>query len=113
MCRNPLLADERARKRQALLAGTETELAKITKAVTRKRNPLRGADQIGLAVGAVFNRYKVAKHFTLTITDDRFDFARNAEAIEAESQLDGVYVIRTNVAADKLAASRWYRPIKA
>jgi Transposase DDE domain len=105
VCRNPLLATERARKRQALLAATETELTKIAKAVARKRKPLRGADQIGLAAGAVFNRYKVAKHFTLTITDDHFDFARNADAIEAESKLDGVYVIRTNVASDKLAAS--------
>ena len=105
VCRNPLLATERARKRQALLAATETELAKIAKAVARKRNPLRGADQIGLAVGAVFNRYKVAKHFTLTITDDQFDFARNVESIEAESKLDGIYAIRTNVAAVRLAAS--------
>jgi hypothetical protein len=105
VCRNPLLAAERARKRQALLAATETELAKIAQAVARKRKPLRGADQIGLAVGTAFNRYKVAKHFNLTITDDRFDFARNAESIEAESKLDGIYVIRTNVAADKLGAS--------
>ncbi|MBV8589584.1 MAG: IS1634 family transposase [Acetobacteraceae bacterium] len=105
VCRNPLLAAERARKRQALLAATETELTKIAKAVARKRQPLRGADQTGLAAGAVFNRYKVAKHFTLTITDDHFDFARNVESIEAESQLDGIYVIRTNVASDKLAAS--------
>jgi hypothetical protein len=105
VCRNPLLAAERARKRQALLAATETELAKIAQAVARKRKPLRGADQIGLAVGTAFNRYKVAKHFNLTITDDRFDFARDAESIEAESKLDGIYVIRTNVAADKLGAS--------
>ena len=105
VCRNPLLAAERARKRQDLLAATETELAKIAKAVARKRKPLRGADQIGLAVGAVFNRYKAAKHFTLTITDDRFAFARNAESIAAESKLDGIYAIRTNVAAAKLAAS--------
>jgi Transposase DDE domain len=105
VCRNPLLAAERARKREALLAATETELAKVAKAVARKRDPLRGADQIGLAVGAVFNRYKVAKHFTLTITDDQFDFARNAESIEAESKLDGIYAIRTNVAVAKLAAS--------
>jgi hypothetical protein len=105
VCRNPLLAAERARKREALLAATETELAKVAKAVARKRNPLRGADQIGLAAGAVFNRYKVAKHFTLTITDDQFDFARTTESIEAESKLDGIYAIRTNIAAAKLAAS--------
>jgi len=104
VCRNPLLAAERARKRQELLAATEAQLAKIAQAVTRKRNPLRGADQIGLAVGAVFNRYRVAKHFALTITDDHFAFTRNMHTIEAESQLDGVYVIRTNVSAAELAA---------
>jgi hypothetical protein len=104
VCRNPLLAAERARKRQDLLAATEADLTKLAKAVTRKRQPLRGADQIGLAVGAVLNRYKMAKHFTLTITHDHFAFARNTEAIEAESRLDGVYVIRTNLAADDMAA---------
>lgn len=112
MCRNPLLAAERARKRQDLLAATEAELAKVAKVVTRKRKPLRGADQIGLAVGAVLNRYKMAKHFTLTITDDHFAFARNAEAIEAESKLDGVYVIRTNLAAADLAAPEVVRSYK-
>jgi hypothetical protein len=112
VCRNPLLAAERARKRQDLLAATETELAKVAKAVARKRNPLRGADQIGLAVGAVFNRHKMAKHFTLAIADDHLAFARNAEAIEAESQLDGIYVIRTNLAAAELAAPEVVRSYK-
>ena len=112
VCRNPLLAAERARKRQELLASTEAELAKIAKAVARKRNPLRGADQIGLAAGAVFNRYRVAKHFTLTITDEHYAFARNADMIEAESQLDGIYVIRTNVSADELAAPEVVRAYK-
>ena len=78
----------------------------------RKRNPLRGADQIGLAVGAVFNRYRMAKHFALTITDDNLAFARNMDAIEAESQLDGVYVIRTNVSAAELAAPEVVRAYK-
>ena len=112
VCRNPLLAAERARKRQELLAATEAQLAKIAQAVARKRNPLRGADQIGLAVGAVFNRYRVAKHFALTITDDHFAFARNVDAIEAESQLDGVYVIRTNVSAAELPAPEVVRAYK-
>lgn len=112
VCRNPLLAAERARKRQDLLAATETELAKVTKAVMRQRQPLRGADRIGLAVGAVLNRYKMAKHFSLTISEDHFAFARNLEAIEAESQLDGIYVIRTNLAADDLAASEVVRSYK-
>jgi transposase len=104
VCRNPLLAAERARKRQELLAATEAQLAKIVQAVARKRSPLRSADQIGLAAGAVFNRYRMAKHFALTITDDHFAFTRNTDTIEAESQLDGVYVIRTNVSAAELAA---------
>jgi Transposase DDE domain len=112
VCRNPLLAAERARKRQDLLAATETELAKVTKAVMRQRQPLRGADRIGLAVGAVLNRYKMAKHFSLTMSEDHFAFARNLEAIEAESRLDGLYVIRTNLAADDLAASEVVRSYK-
>lgn len=113
VCRNPLLAAERARKRQDLLIATETELAKVAKAVARQRKPLRGADQIGLAVGAVLDRYRMAKHFTLTITDEHFAFTRNAEAIEAESQLDGIYVIRTNLAADDLTAPEVVRSYKS
>ena len=93
VCRNPLLAGERARKRQDLLAATEADLARVAKAVTRQRKPQLGADQIGLAAGAVLNRHKMAKHFTLTITDDHFAFFRNQASIEAESQLDGIYVI--------------------
>jgi hypothetical protein len=105
VCRNPLLAAERARKRDDLLAATEAALARIAKAVSRKTKPLRGADQIGLAVGQVFDRFKMAKHFELTITDDSFSFTRNADAIAAESRLDGIYVVRTNVPAEQLAAS--------
>ncbi|MBV8614942.1 MAG: IS1634 family transposase [Acetobacteraceae bacterium] len=105
VCRNPLLAAERGRKRQDLLAATEADLARVAKAVNRKNKPLRGADQIGLAVGKVFDHHRMAKHFTLTITDDTFSFARNVEAIAAESRLDGIYVIRTNVAAEQLASS--------
>lgn len=113
VCRNPLLAAERARKRLDLLAATELDLRKVAKAVSRKSKPLRGADQIGLAAGAVLNRHKVAKHFTLTITDDTFAFARNTDAIETEGKLDGVYVIRTNLGKTTLAASDIVRAYKS
>jgi DDE family transposase len=113
VCRNPLLAVERARKRLDLLAATEAGLRKVANAVARKTRPLRGADQIGLAAGAVLNRYRVAKHFTLTITDDSFTFARNADAIEAEGRLDGFYVIRTNLGEATLTASDVVRAYKS
>ncbi|HET7882864.1 MAG TPA: IS1634 family transposase [Acetobacteraceae bacterium] len=112
VCRNPLLAGERARKRQDLLAATEADLARVANAVTRQRRPLRGADQIGLAAGAVLNRHKMAKHFTLTITEGHFAFARNQASIDAESQLDGIYVIRTNLAEDHLTATDVVRSYK-
>ena len=79
VCRNPLLAAERARKRLDLLAATEADLRKVAKAVARKTKPLRGADKIGLAAGAVLNRHKVAKHFILTITDDTFGFTATSK----------------------------------
>jgi hypothetical protein len=97
VCRNPLLAAERTRKRDDLLAATETELARIRARVQRSRNPLRGAAAIGQALGAVFGRRKVAKHFDTTITDDTFSFTRNHAAIAAEAALDGLYVVRTNL----------------
>ena len=113
VCRNPWLAAERARKRLELLAATEADLRKVAKAVARKTKPVRGADKIGLAAGAVLNRHKVAKHFTLTITDDAFGFARNTEAIEAEGKLDGFYVIRTNLDKATLATSDVVRVYKS
>jgi hypothetical protein len=113
VCRNPWLAAERARKRLDLLAATEADLRKVAKAVARKTKPVRGADQIGLAAGAVLNRHKVAKHFILTITDDTFGFERNTEAIEAEGKLDGFYVIRTNLDKATLATSDVVRVYKS
>jgi hypothetical protein len=113
VCRNPWLAAERARKRLDLLAATEADLRKVAKAVARKTKPLRGADKIGLAAGAVLNRHKVAKHFILTITDDTFGFDRNTEAIEAEGRLDGFYVIRTNLDKTTLATSDVVRVYKS
>jgi len=105
VCRNPLLAEERARKRQALLAATEDKLGTVQARVRRARRPLRGADKIGLAVGAVLDRYKMAKHFTVTITETDLVFARKDEAIAAEAALDGIYVLRTSVPAESLDAS--------
>jgi transposase len=113
VCRNPWLAAERARKRLDLLAATEADLRKVAKAIVRKTKPLRGADRIGLAAGAVLNRHKVAKHFILTITDDTFGFERNTEAIEAEGKLDGFYVIRTNLDKTTLATSDVVRVYKS
>jgi len=81
VCRNPDLARERRRKREALLAATERDLAALAAAVARRRRPLRGATAIGLKVGAVLDRHKMAKHFELTISDDRFGFARKTREI--------------------------------
>jgi hypothetical protein len=102
VCRNPALAAERRRKREDLLAASERELAKIRAATTRARNPLRGRDNIALRVGTVLGRRKVAKHFTLTITEDSLAFARDEAAIAAEAALDGFYVLRTSVEAKDL-----------
>ena len=99
MCRNPALAAERARKREALLVATENQLTAVAAAVARRRRPLRGSAKIGLRVGAVLNRRKMAKHFVLSITDTAFTFTRDDATIAREAALDGVYVLRTNVAA--------------
>ncbi len=104
VCRNPLLAEERARKREVLLAATEERLQKIVDATRRPHRPLRGADAIGLCVGPVIARYRMAKHFTLTITDTGFAFARKTDAIRAEAALDGLYVVRTSLSAEALSA---------
>jgi hypothetical protein len=101
-CRNPALADERARKRDELLAATQTELDKIAAATRRERQPLRGKDKIGLRVGKVINKFKVAKHFTITITEDSFAFTRNPATIAAEAALDGIYVLRTSLPSEAL-----------
>jgi transposase len=102
-CHNPVLAEQRTRKRADLLAATEKELAPIAAATGRARRPLRGRDKIALRVGKVINHYKMAKHFTLEITDESFTFTRNTEAIAAEAALDGIYVLRTSLPTDTLA----------
>jgi hypothetical protein len=105
VCRNRELATERARKRQALMEATEKELARIQMTVERKRNPLHGKDQIGLAVGAVVGKHKMAKHFDLTIEDASFTFHRKQAEIAAEAALDGLYVIRTNLPEAAIGAA--------
>ena len=114
VCRNPDLARERARKREDLLAATERDLSRIAASVRRRHAPLRGKAQIGLAVGAVIDAHKVAKHFALSITDDSFTYSRKPESIARESRLDGLYVIRTSLPAaamDSAAAVRAYKDL--
>ncbi len=111
-CRNPLLAEERAFKRQELLQATELELDKIVAAVQRTKRPLKGAANIGLRVGKVLNRFKMAKHFHLEITDHSFHYQRNEENILAEAALDRVYVIRTSVSHELFDSQETVRAYK-
>ena len=104
VCRNPLLAAERARKREELLQATEKELEKIRQAAQRPRRRLHGKDRLGLRAGRVLHRFKMGKHFQLEITDDGFSYGRKQAAIAAEAALDGIYVIRTSVPAEALDA---------
>ncbi len=110
-CRNPQLAELRAHKREDLLRATETALHAIRARVTAGR--LSGADRIGLAVGKVVNRYKVAKHFALEIDDTRFTCERDTAAIAREAALDGIYVIRTSVTAEVMDAANCVRRYKS
>jgi len=102
-CRNPFLADERARKRSELLAATEAIIAPVIAAVAAGR--LSGADQIGLKVGKVIDKYKMAKHFETTITNTSLTLTPKSAQITAEAALDGIYVIRTSVPAQSLDAA--------
>jgi Transposase DDE domain len=113
VCKNPLLAEERARKRAELLAATENEFARIAARVQRARSALRGAAVIGQAVGAVLGRRHMAKHFQIRITDDTFTFAQNPLSIAAEAALDGIYVVRTNLPAEHSNAAATVRAYKS
>ena len=114
VCRNPHVAAERARKREALLQATERELAKVKRSVDGPRGRLHRAPAglIGERAGRVVNRYKVAKHFALTIDGGRFEYARKQAEITVEAALDGIYVLRTSLAADELAAPAVVRAYK-
>jgi Transposase DDE domain len=113
VCKNHALADERRRKRNELLDATEEDLKNIQKRIVRERNPLRGAGEIGLAVGKVISRRKVAKHFDLTITDDQLSFTRDHTAIAKEAALDGFYVLRTSVPAETINTADTVRAYKS
>jgi hypothetical protein len=113
VCKNHALAEERRRKRNELLDATEQDLKNIQKRVMRKRDPLRGADEIGLAVGKVIDRRKVAKHFDLTITNNSLSFTRDHAAIAKEAALDGFYVLRTGVPAEAINTDSTVRAYKS
>ncbi|WP_276142708.1 IS1634 family transposase [Rhodococcus sp. T2V] len=102
-CRNPALADERARKRSELLNATEAELGKVVAAVTAGR--LSGAGKIGVKVGRVLGKYKMAKHFRLDITDATLTVERDQTGIDAEAALDGIYTLRTTATVDELGTA--------
>ncbi|HTF42537.1 MAG TPA: IS1634 family transposase [Terriglobales bacterium] len=112
-CYNPVLAEERSRKRPELLAATEKELEKIAVATLRKKRPLRGKQNIGLRAGKVLNRYKMGKHFQVQIQDESFSYQRKQANIEKEESLDGIYVIRTNVPAEALSSELAVRNYKS
>jgi len=111
-CYNPLLADERGRRREELLAATEKELEKLAGEVARRtKKPLKQAE-IALKAGRRINRFKVAKHFELVIDDGVFSYSRNPTSIQQESDLDGIYVIRTSEPAERLSAADTVRNYK-
>ena len=113
VCRNPLVAAERARKREDLVQATERALHEVEERV--ERGTLKGEAEIGLAVGAVWNRWRVRKHFAVEITASSLSFHRNQERIAAEAALDGIYVLRTSVPQTELLAPdvvRAYKQLK-
>jgi transposase len=111
-CYNPLLAEERRRKRQELLQATQNNLERIAKELARrKRTPLCAA-QIGRKVGQIINRHKMAKHFHIEISDGKMQWERKEASIQREEQLDGIYVIRTSQIKDKLDSSNVVRQYK-
>ncbi|HUH83622.1 MAG TPA: hypothetical protein VLX85_03375 [Stellaceae bacterium] len=112
VCRNGDLAAERARKREELLVATERELSRVEAQVRRKHSPLRGAAEIGMAVGAVLDGRKMGKHFAVEIRDSHLSWRRRIDEIEAEARLDGIYVIRTSMPAEHLDAAETVQPTK-
>jgi transposase len=112
VCRNPALAEERARKRTELLAATEKLLDKIVEATKRKRTPLRGEAKIGLRVGRVINRHKMSKHFILEIGAASFSYKRDEPVITEEAALDGIYVIRTSVKSEAFTSQKAVKAYK-
>ena len=112
VCRNRDLAVERGRKREELLAATERELIRVQEQIGRKNARLKSAAEIGMAVGAVIDKRKMAKHFALEIRDGHLSFKRRVAEIAAEARLDGIYVIRTCVPAEHLDAQETVQAYK-
>lgn len=112
VCKNPLLTEQRRRKREELLAATERQLSKIVMATARLRNRLKGQDKIGLRVGKVLGRFKMEKHFRIEIADTSFAYERDQANISQEAALDGIYVIRTSVSAEALGSEDTVRSYK-
>src|SRR3954462_6449058 len=111
-CYNPLLAEKRARKREALLAATEEKLTKLARGVSRRTKAPLSAAEIGVKAGRVIGRHKMAKHLRLTISDGLFTWDRDDESIRREKLLDGIYVIRTSEPAERLSAADGVRDYK-
>ncbi|MCA1854134.1 MAG: IS1634 family transposase, partial [Beggiatoa sp.] len=112
VCKNPLMATRRAQKRQALLEATERELDKIVAATKRPLRPLKGEAPIGLRVGKVLHRFKMAKHFRLDIREAGFSYARDEVKIAEEAALDGIYVVRTSVQKAEIDTEETVRAYK-
>jgi transposase len=110
-CRNVDLGKLRAHKRQALLEATEKELEKVRDRI--RKGSLAGRDNIGVRVGKVINKYKVGKHFSLTIEESGLQFHRLTKQIAAEAALDGLYVIRTSVPKKQMSSAQAVRSYKA
>ena len=111
-CKNPLLARDRARKRGELLAVTEEKLEAVVDATRRQKRPLRGKDRIGVRVGRVLARSKMGKHFRYEIAEEAFTFERDEGSIAEEAALDGIYVLRTSVGAERLGSEDVVRAYK-
>ncbi len=111
-CYNPLLAEQRRRKRQELLEATEKEFKRIAKEVSRRTQTPLKKEEIGKKVGKVMDRYKMGKHFTVTIGEGTFSYERNEVKIDQEAALDGIYVIRTSEPAERLSAEDTVRSYK-
>lgn len=105
VCHNPLLEAKRGKSREELLLATEKELEKVTRATSRTTRPLAGKDKIGLRVGKVLGRFKMAKHFEIEIEEESFTYRRNETSIKEEAALDGIYVVRTSVAEEVLSTN--------
>ena len=112
VCRNPLLADRRAKKRAELLDASQKKLDAVVAATQRTKRPLRGKDKIGLRVGKVLDQHKVGKHFVLDISDELFSYRRDEAKIAEESALDGIYVVRTSVQPDVVPSADAVRAYK-